>query len=167
MIDPTYVQMMTRYNSWQNDWLFAAVNGLSEEAREADRGLFWGSIRATLSHLMWGDLMWMSRFDGGEGPLRPLNETGDAYGWSELRAERPVVDARISSWAAGLVDGAFDGDLTWWSGAAGREMSRPYALCVVHVFNHQTHHRGQVHAALTALGVKTHDTDIPFLPEDA
>ncbi|WP_299827835.1 DinB family protein [uncultured Roseobacter sp.] len=167
MIDPTYAQMMARYNAWQNRWLFAAVESLSDEAREANRGLFWGSIRATLSHLMWGDLMWMSRFDGGEGPSKPLNETDNAYAWPELMAERPAVDARITRWAAGVADAAFDGDLTWWSGAAGREMSKSYALCVVHFFNHQTHHRGQVHGALTALGVKTDDTDIPFMPEDA
>ncbi len=167
MIDAAYVQMMARYNAWQNRWVFAAVDGVSAADREADRGLFWGSMRATLSHLMWGDLMWMSRFDGGEGPSRPLTETGNAYGWPELFAERPMLDARIAAWAADVREDALQGDLVWWSGAAQRELAKPYAMCVVHFFNHQTHHRGQVHAALTALGVKTDDTDIPFMPEEA
>ena len=167
MITPAYAQLMARYNGWQNQWMFAAVDTLDDTAREADRGLFWGSIRATLSHLMWGDMMWMSRFDGGAAPDKPLTETGSAYDWSALRAERPLLDARIKAWADGAEDGAFDGDLTWWSGAMGKEMSKSYAMCVAHFFNHQTHHRGQVHAALTALGVKTDDTDIPFMPEDA
>jgi uncharacterized damage-inducible protein DinB len=166
VIDPDYARLMARYNAWQNRWMFAAVDGLDEAARETDRGLFWGSIRATLSHLMWGDMMWMSRFDGGDAPSRPLTETGDAYSWPDLMKGRPLLDARIAGWAWGLSDSALDGDLTWWSGASGREMSKPHALCVVHFFNHQTHHRAQVHAALTALGVKTDDTDIPFMPHE-
>ncbi|WP_299967202.1 DinB family protein [uncultured Roseobacter sp.] len=167
MIAPDYVRMMARYNAWQNDWLFAAVAGLEPAAREVDRGLFWGSVRGTLSHLMWGDAMWMSRFDGGAGPSSPLTETGSAYDWAALCAQRPVLDARITAWAATLAQDTLEGELSWWSGAAGREMSKPYTLCVVHFFNHQTHHRGQVHAALTALGVTTDDTDIPFMPEAA
>jgi uncharacterized damage-inducible protein DinB len=166
MITPEYCQMMARYNAWQNQWMFQAVDGLADAAREADRGLFWGSIRATLSHLMWGDLMWMARFDGGAVPTRPLTETGGAYGWPELMAERPRLDARIAAWTWMISVEDLTGDLTWYSGAAGRELSKPYALCVAHFFNHQTHHRGQVHAALTALGVETDDTDIPFLPDE-
>ena len=166
MITPAYCQTMARYNAWQNQWMFAAVDALDDAAREADRGLFWGSIRATLSHLMWGDLMWMSRFDGGAAPTRALGDTGDAYAWPDLMAGRPRLDARIAAWAWSTAQADLDGSLTWYSGAMGREMSKPYAMCVVHVFNHQTHHRGQVHAALTALGVRTDDTDIPFMPED-
>lgn len=167
MITAEYAQLMARYNGWQNGWMFAAVCGLDDAAREADRGLFWGSIRATLSHLMWGDMMWMSRFDGGAAPSKPLTETGSAYDWAALKEGRPALDTRVATWAEGLEMDAFSGDLTWYSGALGREMSKPYAICVAHFFNHQTHHRGQVHAALTALGVKTDDTDIPFMPEDA
>ena len=58
-------------------------------------------------------------------------------------------------------------DLTWFSGAAGRELTRPRALIVAHIFNHQTHHRGQVHAALTAAGQRTGDLDLPFILPDA
>lgn len=166
MISPAYAQMMARYNAWQNQWMFQAVDALDEAAREADRGLFWGSIRATLSHLMWGDMMWMSRFDGGAAPTRALTDTGDAYGWPEMMRERPALDARIAGWAWSVDADALAGDLSWYSGALGRDMSKPYAMCAVHFFNHQTHHRGQVHAALTALGVKTTDTDLPFMPDE-
>ena len=59
------------------------------------------------------------------------------------------------------------GELTWYSGAQGCEVSKPMAQCVVHFFNHQTHHRGQVHAMLTAAGCKgIGDTDLAFMPED-
>ena len=57
------------------------------------------------------------------------------------------------------------GELSWYSGAVGREVSKPYGLLVTHFFNHQTHHRGQVNGALTALGQKLDDTDLPFMPE--
>ena len=58
------------------------------------------------------------------------------------------------------------GELHWYSHAMGREMAKPYGLCVMHLFNHQTHHRGQVHAMLTAAGARPDDTDLPFMPED-
>jgi uncharacterized damage-inducible protein DinB len=166
MITPEYCQTMAKYNAWQNQWMFQAVDGLDDATREADRGLFWRSIRATLSHLMWGDMMWMSRFDGGDAPTRPLTETGEAYGWSDLMAERPRLDARIAGWSWGVSQDDLDGALTWYSGAMKQDMSKPYAMCVVHFFNHQTHHRGQVHAALTGLGLKTTDTDLPFMPDE-
>jgi len=57
------------------------------------------------------------------------------------------------------------GNLTWQSGAAGRQVSRPVGLLVAHLFNHQTHHRGQVHAMLTAAGQRPGDTDLFLMPE--
>ena len=58
-----------------------------------------------------------------------------------------------------------DGDLEWYSGTLKRGMTSPRGVCIMQVFNHQTHHRGQVHAMLTAAGAKPDDTDIPFMPE--
>lgn len=159
---------MARYNAWQNLSIYGAARELSEEARQQDRGAFFGSIQGTLCHLAWGDLMWMSRFDGGEGArmatLGP--ETATAYSWDELLVLRPKLDARIAAWAWSTTDEDLSGDLTWYSGALKREMSKPKALCVVQLFNHQTHHRGQVHAMLTAAGARPDDTDIPFMPEE-
>ena len=59
------------------------------------------------------------------------------------------------------------GPLTWFSGLKQAEVTMPMALCVTHFFNHQTHHRGQIHAMLTAAGVETGGTDVAFMPEDA
>ena len=81
-------------------------------------------------------------------------------------AARPALDARIAAWADAAGPDDLSGDLTWWSGATGREVTQPRALCVTQLFNHQTHHRGQVHAMLTGLGVATHDTDLPFMPDE-
>jgi len=164
MITPVYCQTMAKYNAWQNQWMYAAVDGLSEAQRVQDRGLFWQSIQGTLSHLFWGDEVWISRFDGGPGPQMGIKESMAAYTWPMLMAERPKLDARIASWAWSLVQEDLAGDYSWYSGATQQQKTRPLALCVTQLFNHQTHHRGQVHAALTAEGVKTTDTDLPFMP---
>ncbi len=62
-----------------------------------------------------------------------------------------------------MTPGDLEGDLAWFSGALGRDVARPRALVVMHVFNHQTHHRGQVHALITRAGESTGDTDLPFV----
>lgn len=166
MITADYCRMMARYNAWQNHWIYAAVDGLTEAQRNDDRGLFWGSIRATLAHLLWADTIWTARFDGGEAPDRGAVDAHASYDWAYLWATRPKMDARIAAWAWSVTDDDLSGDLTWYSGFFKTDMTRPRGLCVMQIFNHQTHHRGQVHAGLTALGVKTDDTDLPFMPDE-
>lgn len=168
MIAPAYAQQMARYNAWQNHWVYKAVDGLSDADRTKDRGAFFGSIQGTLSHMFWGDLVWLARFDGGPGPVSASTPKGtaDAYDWPYLMAERPKLDARIAGWTWMLMPEDLEGDLTFTPGSTGIPKTLPKAMCVIQFFNHQTHHRGQVHAMLTALGVKTDDTDIPYMPEE-
>ena len=166
MITPQFVQLMARYNAWQNQSIYTAANGLDDAARNADRGAFWGSIRATLAHLLWADRIWMSRFDGGEAPGIGALEAHETYDWSYLWHERPKMDARIASWAWSVTDDDLAGDLSWYSGILKKDMVRSKAICVTQLFNHQTHHRGQVHAMLTAAGARPEDTDIPFMPDE-
>lgn len=71
MITPEYLQRMARHNRWQNASIFGAADGLSDAERRQDRGAFFKSIHGTLSHLFWGDTIWMGRFDGGDGPDVP------------------------------------------------------------------------------------------------
>ncbi len=164
MITPAYAQMMARYNRWQNTSIFAAASGLDDAARRKDRGAFFKSIHGTLSHLFWGDTIWMSRFDGWEPPNIP-DSTKFAPNWDDFCKARDEADQRIIDWAAKLSDADFIGDLIWYSGAMKRDFSRPRAMLIMQVFNHQTHHRGQVHAMLTAAGAWPDDTDLPFMPE--
>ena len=77
-----------------------------------------------------------------------------------LSAQREKADTAISRWANKVDDTWLSEDLTWFSGAANREVRAPLRLLVTHFFNHQTHHRGQVHAMLTAAGQETGDTDL-------
>jgi uncharacterized damage-inducible protein DinB len=168
MIGPAYCVMMARYNAWQNRSLTAAAETLDDTARHAARGAFFGSIAGTLSHLLWGDLTWMARFDGGAAPGGRIADSPARHAdWDEWKTLRARTDARIAEWAGRLLPGDLEGDLQWHSGGLGRTVTMPRALCVVHFFNHQTHHRGQVHAMLTAAGARPGDTDLFVMPADA
>ncbi|MEO1188259.1 MAG: DinB family protein, partial [Pseudomonadota bacterium] len=85
--------------------------------------------------------------------------------WGALKARRAATDQRFITWGDGLDQADIDGDLEWYSGTLERGMTSPRGLCIMQVFNHQTHHRGQVHAMLTAAGATPEDTDIPFMPD--
>lgn len=166
MISPEHARLMARYNRWQNRSLYAAAGSLDDSQRTAERGAFFGSIHATLNHLLWGDQMWMHRFAGTPKPAPASIAQSVDYlaGWDDLARTRAAFDETIVSWADGLDARWLEGDLTWFSGAVGRELSQPKWQLVTHFFNHQTHHRGQVHAMLTAAGARPDDTDLMLLP---
>lgn len=167
MIDAGYCRVMARYNAWQNKGLRAIVDAMDEDALRRDRGAFFGSILGTLNHLLWGDLVWMARFAGGDAPPQAIADSPDMTATPvEWSTHRFRTDGRISLWADKLASVDLVGDLTWYSEAAKREVTQPMQTCIVHFFNHQTHHRGQVHAMLTAAGAKPGPTDLPFMPED-
>lgn len=167
MIKPAYVQVMARYNRWQNRSIYAAADSLDDALRKESRGAFFGSIHATLSHVLWADRIWMHRLAGWPAPTAKSIAESLFYveSWDELKRERQVTDDALIDWAEHLEPEALQGDLTWYSGASGRELTRPRGLLVMHLFNHQTHHRGQVHCLLTQLGVKSDATDLPFMPD--
>ena len=167
MIGSEFVRLMARYNRWQNESAYAAADTLDDAGRRAERGAFFGSIHGTLSHLLWADAVWMSRFDSWDRPAVGIpGSAAWVADWAELAARRAEADARIRDWAGRVTEEALAGDLSWHSGALGREVTKPMALCVVHFFNHQTHHRGQVHAMLTAAGARPDDTDLFMMPGD-
>ena len=166
MITVDYARTMARYNRWQNTSLYREADGLTDQQRKAQRGAFFGSIHATLSHLLFGDQVWMLRFGGGPQPrARSIEDSVSAYpDWNELKRERRAFDEVIIGWADALEPDWLDGALTWVQPALGTEITRPRRLLVAHMFNHQTHHRGQVHCMLTGFGMTPDDTDLPLMP---
>ena len=161
MITPDFVRIQSAYNAEMNRRVFDTAGRLSDAERRRDRAAFFGSIHATLNHLLWADNQWMSRFDGWDKP--PVVGRGGTEWFSdfaELEAVRIKADARISAWAEALDQSWLDQDQVWYSGIAKRDMSRARGMLLIHFFNHQIHHRGQVHAMLTAAGEDTGDTDI-------
>jgi uncharacterized damage-inducible protein DinB len=163
MIDAEYCQTMAAYNGWMNRKVYAAAARLSDAERKADRGAFFRSIHSTLNHLLWGDRLWLSRFNGKSYQTGGIGV--DLYdGFDALRAARSEMDDEISAWAAQLDDAQLAGPLTWYSVVAQREMTRPRGLCVMQMFNHQTHHRGQVTTLLKQAGIDPGETDLPWAP---
>ncbi len=167
MISIDHVRTMARYNGWQNESLYGAADTLSEADRLKDRGAFFGSIHNTLSHILWGDQQWMSRFAPDivqKPPTLVRTGAGNYPAWADLTARRVAFDETISTWAEHMTPAWLEGDLVWYSGIAKADVSKPKWLTVTHFFNHQTHHRGQVHAMLTAAGAKPDDTDLFLMP---
>lgn len=167
ILAPENVLTMARYNGWQNRQMKEALQALPQDALTQDRGAFFGSIFATMNHLLWGDWLWMSRFDGGDPPPVEASEhsriTPNIAEWG---IQRFKMDARILHWAETRASVDLTGDLEWYSGTMGKVMSQSLSLCVTHFFNHQTHHRGQIHAMATAAGAKGWTTDLIFMPEE-
>lgn len=165
MITSAHVQTMARYNKWQNENLYGCADRLTDEERKRERGAFFGSIHKTLNHLLWGDHIWLHRFAGTPRPEGGIPQSLDRFPvWEDLKRERAAFDDVIVGWATGLDPRWLDGDLSYYSGAAKRDIAKPKWLLVTHLFNHQTHHRGQVHCMLTQSGQKPGATDLAGLP---
>jgi uncharacterized damage-inducible protein DinB len=166
MIDRAYVQRMARYNRWQNENLYGVADTLSDAERRKERGAWFGSIHKTLSHLLWGDQIWMSRFTDLPKPNAGIPESVALFpDWDLLKSERVGFDRTIIDWADNIDDAWLAIDQTFYSGAAKREVTRPRWMLVAHMFNHQTHHRGQVHCMLTQAGPRPSDTDLTLMPD--
>jgi uncharacterized damage-inducible protein DinB len=166
MIDGAYVERMARYNRWQNENLYSAADRLSEIERCRERGAFWGSIQNTLNHLLWGDRMWMSRLTGSPRPSVGIADSGSLYAdWTALKAERIRFDQTIIDWADTIAPSWLAAEMTYYSLPVQRDVTQLHWVLVTHLFNHQTHHRGQVHCMLTQAGERPSDTDLPFMPE--
>jgi len=166
MLTADYVGLMARYNAWQNAQIARAIEGARLRVLTEDHGTFFSSILGTLNHILWADRMWLhrlrvtdSRPEGGIEESVALTPTGPAWA-----AARFATDGRISAWARRVHSIDLTGTLTWFSAASGAEVTSPVAACVAHLFNHQTHHRGQVHAMMTRAGLEAPVTDIVFMP---
>ena len=168
MITGAFAREMARYNHWQNSQLKDYLAALSASELTRERGAFFGSIMGTANHLLWGDWIWISRFDKGQGPGGGIPESvsicADLSEWMPLRDQ---IDARIAQWADHLGDDPLTGSFTWYSAAKKEDVTKPYAQCVIHMFNHQTHHRGQLHQMLTETESAAPVSDLVFLPEEA
>lgn len=164
MIDLAYCRTMAAYNRWMNERLYQACAGLGDAERKRDRGAFFRSIHGTLNHLLYGDRAWMSRFTGRDlGWKGPADELYADFG--KLRAARAELDRTIEEWAGRLDSTWLAANFTYTSRIDGRTRTLPAWLLVAHMFNHQTHHRGQLTTLLAQLGIDPGATDLPWLPE--
>jgi len=159
---------MAQYNTWQNNALMRIVEGMDQADLDQDRGAFFGSIQGTLSHLLWGDTLWMSRFDA-HSAAPDCDGAQSASRWAtkvDWATDRFLTDGRIRQWADGLRQIDLSDTMTWTYSFENKQVTKPLSFCITHFFNHQTHHRGQVHAMLTAAGQDAPVSDLSYLPED-
>jgi uncharacterized damage-inducible protein DinB len=145
-----HFMMFAAYNQWANGRIYDAAAGLDEEEFNRNVGTFFGSMMATLNHLLTADRIWMKRFTGeGDAPTRLDAILHRAL--PGLRMAREAEDKRIIDWVDGLSEKALSGRFTYMTVSDMRTVSQRLAPALDHVFNHQTHHRGQAHAILTIL----------------
>jgi uncharacterized damage-inducible protein DinB len=159
MTAAAHYRMFGHYNAWANSRLYDAAARLTSEQYRADRGAFFKSVHGTLNHLLVTDRIWMQRFTGeGDAPNRLdaiLFETFD-----DLRAARQAEDRRIVDFVDGLDEVRIAATIKYRRVSSREEFEQQLAPALAHWFNHQTHHRGHVHALLTGLVGQAPELDL-------
>ena len=156
-----HYRMFADYNRWANRLLYQAVGTLTDEQYREDRGAFFGSLHRTLNHILAADRIWMKRFTGtGEAP-----SSLDAILFKDLATlstARVAEDERIVAWVDSLTEADLSGHFTYTPITNPVSVTQRLAPVLAHVFNHQTHHRGQSHMILTALGQPSLGLDLAY-----
>jgi len=161
----THFATLARYNAWATRRLLDAVAQLPEADYRRDVGLFFRSIHGTLNHLLVGEqLLWFPRFAEGVSPRLALDNEAEP---DRARLAQRLTEGTarwaplIASWPAGRFDGVLS-----YTTTRGEPAALPFAATLTHVFNHGTHHRGQITAALTALGQPCPVIDLVYMLQE-
>jgi len=150
--------MLARFNAWANQQIYGTCSLLSDKQYRLDRKAFFGSIHNTLNHLLVVDRLWLSRLEGTECGISSLDQILYAK-FDALRAARTKEDNHLIDYVDALDETRISEstDYELMNGAPG---NTPRDLILITLFNHQTHHRGQIHAMLTQAGQHPRDMDI-------
>jgi uncharacterized damage-inducible protein DinB len=163
MITPDYCHLMARYNRWMNERLYGLCAAMEDSERKRDRGAFFGSIHGTLNHLLWADRMWLGRFVGP--PCTYPQFGADMFAsFDELSRERETTDRAMLDWAGSVAAEWLAVSLVYTSVVDRKTRRLPAAVAAVHMFNHGTHHRGQLTTLLKQAGIDPGITDLPWVP---
>ena len=154
-----HLQLMARYNRWATIQLYGHLDLLPESDYRRDVGLFFKSVHGTLDHLLLGEHeLWWRRFAEGASPCKALDAAVEP---DRQRLRERLLESALAwlplleVWPDERLDGKLDYHRT-----DGQPMSLPFAATLLHVFNHGTHHRGQITAALTAMGRRCPELDM-------
>lgn len=167
---------LARYNGWMNGKLYGAAAALPDDELRRDRGAFFGSILATLQHIMVADVVWFKRMSNDRPGIAALRAFDDlpmpaspvhAYRPTlpELAALRAALDDAIVAFCTDLTPAELAAPVGYASGVATHR--KLLADLLLHAFNHQTHHRGQVTTLFSQMGIDVGDTDLLLLLPDA
>ena len=155
-----HCELMTRYQRWANEKLYAHVEQLDDDAYRRDVGLFFKSVHRTLNHLLLVDHVWLGRMTDEPFPLDTLAD--------EIEPDRAQLKDRLLARSADWLDWLArltDVDLLAMAAFKkidGTPSELPRASVLLHVVNHGTHHRGQISAALTQAGIAEPEIDLPY-----
>ncbi len=158
--------LMARFNAWVNGRVFETVAQLTDAAYREDRGAFFGSIHHTLNHLLVVDRLWCARIEGVDHGILALNQI--LYDdFDSLRAAREAEDRRFIALVEGLDDARLAAPVAYRPLAddRGEDTARTDHILLT-LFNHQTHHRGQVHCMLTQAGLVTPPLDLIYFLDE-
>jgi uncharacterized damage-inducible protein DinB len=163
MISVEYCQLLAQYNHWMNERLYAVVSEFGEEERTLNRGAFFGSMHRTLNHILWGDRIWLARFT--DRPYSVAAFGADMYAdFAELTRERAATDTAILDWTGLVTPAWLAGTLEYRSASDGRNRHLAKWVAATHLFQHATHHRGQLATLIKQAGGDTGITDLPWMP---
>lgn len=161
-----HYQQLARYNRWQNRQHYRLCESIDDAERKRDRHLFFRSIHGTLNHLLLTDRLWLGRFLDQPFEIESLDQ--ELYADFELlRSERDATDQVLLDYVHSLDELSLNGTLSYVSASTGQQRHYPLRLALTHLFNHQTHHRGQLTTAYSQLGLDVGVTDLIFMPADA
>ena len=153
----TTYRAMAYNNAWANHRLLGACARLSQQEFEAPRSGFFPSLKATLNHILVIDWFYVDGLEGGWlGPKAWANPEPCAT-VADLQREQAAVDKRLIAVCEGLVEPSLSRDVK-----INRDTRIQIDRCdrlLLHVFQHQIHHRGQAHAMLSGTAVKPPQLD--------
>ena len=163
MHDLNMLILMADHNRWMNENLYAACGRIPDLDRKRDLGAFFRSIHGTLNHLLLVDRLWLGRIRDVAFPIVSLDQ--ELYAdFATLKEERVRTDAEISAFVATLDSTTLAEAVTFTSFIKKTYVTLPLGLILIHLFHHQTHHRGQITALISQLGHDFGDTDLIYMP---
>lgn len=163
MYDLDMVALMADHNRWMNEGLYAVCARLSEEERKQDLGAYFRSIHGTFNHLVLVDRLWLGRLRDEPYLVASLDQ--ELYAdYATLERERAKTDSDIQEYVAMLEPSRLADPVAYVSLLKKTTVILPLGLILVHLFHHQTHHRGQVTTLISQLGQDFGETDMIYMP---
>lgn len=163
MFPKNYFELMAEYNKWMDEKIYNVCLQIPDEIRKKDLGAFFKSIHSTLNHIYYGDLAWIERLR--DKKFTPRQISIDLYeDFDDLRAAQNRIDLDILDWVRDLTPDKLNQTFDYVSNVGNFSRKLPIWVLTTHMFNHQTHHRGQLTTLIKQLGYEPGITDIPWLP---
>ncbi len=163
MISAEYCALLARYNHWMNERLYAVVGEFDDAERKRDRGAHFGSMHRTLNHILWGDRIWLCRLTDVPYAVKAFG--ADMFeDYAELARERASTDTVILNWAGSVTPQWLAATFDFRAASDGRRRRLHGWVAATHMFQHATHHRGQLTTMIKQAGGDPGVTDLPWMP---